>query len=237
MSLADPADPQPTSGSHTGLQDEATSLRLPADDFLVSWAQRKQKRAMAGRLRSPAVANFVLLGTEEPSAGIMEATYKELIRIEGRYVIELRGSPPNTFIHIETGSQQETRNLLDRARELANEFVSDESSSSSILFQEPLATEMRIVLSSQGSGARPELHCPLGEILQRDEAGGFVTNLSRIACQGLRKVARQQPGVTLRIHLGQFILQTYPRGQSSLEYEQFRAIVDSPRASGRLETE
>ncbi|KAK7757861.1 hypothetical protein SLS62_000239 [Diatrype stigma] len=195
---------------------------------------------MAGRLHSPAVANFVLLGTEEPAAEILEATYKELIRIEGRYVIELRGNPPNTFIHIETGSQQETRNLLDRARELANELTSDDSSSSSIFLQEPLATEMekfRITLSIQSSGARPKLDCPLGQTQKRDESGDFVTNLTRIACQGLKKVARQQYGVTLRVHLGQFVLQSYPRGQLSFEHKQFKAMVDNPRTSGRLETE
>lgn len=241
MSLTALAISQPAPRPQTRPQDEPTPLSLASDWLPLSWEQWNERRVKFGQNypRRPVVANFVFLGAKDISEGIVEATYKELTHRESRYVIELRGTPPGMFIHIETGSEQETRNLVETARELANELASDKSASTSALFQEPLARNMkkfRVTLAIQGSGARPQLDCPLGQF-QKHETREFVTSLNRAIYQGLRKTSRQQPGLVLRFHLGHFVLQSYPRGQLSLEYERFRAMVDSPRASGRLVTE
>ncbi len=186
------------------------------------------------------VAKFIISDKEDLSVEMIKAIYDELKRKEGGHIIELRETPPNTFIHIEASSERETQNLVEAARVLANELASEGSATTSALFQEPLAPYMnnlRVTLDIQDSGVRPILDLPLNESPKRDHPRAFVMDLSRAIYHGLKKTSRLHSSLALEVHLGHFVLQSFPRGQSSLPYERLRTMVDSPRASGRLTTE
>ncbi|RYP67026.1 hypothetical protein DL769_005867 [Monosporascus sp. CRB-8-3] len=189
--------------------------------------------------RRSVVANLIVTGIKGPSVDILEAIHKELARIAEGSTIELRGSAPKAFVRIETNCERSSLALIERARDLTNELLSDKSATASILFQEPLGVQSNahVILDVQGSGARPRLDRPLGRLQKSDESSAFVMEVGRAMYQGLKKVARQGSDLTLRVHFGHFILQSYPRGRTCLEYERFRAMMDSPRATGRLVTE
>ncbi|RYP34585.1 hypothetical protein DL766_002893 [Monosporascus sp. MC13-8B] len=169
--------------------------------------------------RRSVVANLVVTGIEGPSVDILEAIHKELARSAEGSTIELLGSPPNAFVCIETDNERSSLALIERARDLTDELLSDKPATASNLFQDPLGVQpnARVILDIQGSGARPRLDRPLGRLQKSDESGAFVMEVGRAMYQGLKKVARQGSDLTLRVNFGHFILQSYPRGRTCLE--------------------
>ncbi|RYP45449.1 hypothetical protein DL768_008200 [Monosporascus sp. mg162] len=235
-----PTSPAPAAGAQPN--NRLAPLSFPADCIPLSWALQKHKRVTSthhSSRRRSMVANLIVTGIEGPSIDILEAIQKELARTAKGSTITLRGSPPKVFVRIETNSKRSSLALIERARDLTDELLSDKSATASILLQEPLGVQpdARVILDVQGSGAKPRLDRPLGRLQRADESGAFVMEVGRAMYQGLKKVARQGSDLTLRVHFGHFILQSYPRDRTCLEYERFKAVVDSPRASGRLATE
>ena len=164
-----------------------------------------------------------------------------MVHKAGNHVVELRGIPPRTYIHIETGSEPETQALIQAARDLADDIVSDKPANTTALFHEPPASHTgvsQVTFEIREYGARPKLESlPLVARKHVGATESFVTNLSRAIYQGLKRAARQQSPLALAVNFGHFILQSYPRGQLPLEYQHFKTMVDGPRASGHLKTE
>ncbi|RYP88864.1 hypothetical protein DL770_004562 [Monosporascus sp. CRB-9-2] len=196
-----PTSPAPAAGPQTN--NRLAPLSFPADCIPLSWALPKHKRVTSthhsSRLRS-VVANLIVTGIEGPSVDILEAIHKELARTAEGSTIALRGSPPKAFVHIQTNSERSSLALIERARDLTDELLSDKSATASILFQEPLGVQpnARVILDIKGSGARPRLDRPLGRLQKSDESGAFVMEVGRAMYQGLKKVARQGSDLTLR---------------------------------------
>ncbi|RYP23977.1 hypothetical protein DL765_000863 [Monosporascus sp. GIB2] len=244
-SALEPAAVNPTSPAPAGapqLNNRLAPLSFPADCIPLSWALQKHKRVMSthdSSRRRSVVTNLIVTGIEGPSVDILEVIRKELARSAEGSTIELLGSPPKAFVRIETDSERSSLTLIERARDLTDELLSDKPATASNLFQEPLGVQPNalVILDFQGSGARPRLDRPLGELQKSGESGAFLLEVGRAMYQGLKKVAWQGSDLTLRVNFGHFILQSYPRGRTCLEYERFRAMMHSPRASGRLVTE
>ncbi|RYO85271.1 hypothetical protein DL764_009202 [Monosporascus ibericus] len=196
-----PTSPATAAGSQPN--NRLAPLSFPADCIPLSWALQNHKRAMSthhSSRRRSVVANLIVTGIEGPLVDILEAIHKELARTAECSTIALRGNPPKAFVHIETNSERSSLALVERARNLTDELLSDKSATASILFQEPLGVQpnARVILDIQGSGAKPRLDHPLGRVQKSDESGAFMKEVSRAMYQGLKKVAQQGSDLILR---------------------------------------
>ncbi|RYP65556.1 hypothetical protein DL771_008254 [Monosporascus sp. 5C6A] len=210
-SALEPAAVNPTSPAAAAARqpnNRLAPLSFPADCIPLSWALRKPKRVMSTHDSSrhqSVVANLIIASIEAPSIDILEAIHKELARTAEGSTIELRGSPPKAFVHIETNSERSSLALIESARDLTDELLSDKSAIASILFREPLRVQpnARVILDIQGSGARPRLDRPPGRLQKSDESGAFVMEVGRAMvadtdlCRNILAMIQQSDGPLL----------------------------------------
>ena len=226
------------------VRDVPSQLSFPIDWTLPGRVLQSQDRTVAGQghiQRRPVIANFIVSDIDGPSYEIIEAIYQELVPRAGSGIIERRGDAPYTYIHIETDSENETRFLVQAARDLADDLISDKAADTTALFQEPPVGSMeniQVVFDVQKSGARPKLKSiPTKVPKDTGEAVDSEAQLSRTVYRNLKRAVRQQLALAVRVRFGHFILQSYPQGQQAVDYQHFRTMVDGPRVSGYFQAE
>ena len=231
------AAPQP-------VRNVPTQLSFPTDWTFPGRALQSQDSIVSGRgstQRRPVIANFIVSDIDGPSHEIIEAIYQELAPKAGSGVLEVRGDALYTYIHIETGSENETQFLVHAARDLADDLISDKAADATALFQEPPPgpkENLQVVFDVQKSGARPKLVSIPAKVPEAsDGAVDYVAQLSRAVYRGLKRAVRQQLALVVSVKFGHFILQSYPQDRQALDYQLFRTMVDGPRASGYFKAE
>ncbi|KAI1766001.1 hypothetical protein GGR53DRAFT_464748 [Hypoxylon sp. FL1150] len=194
-------------------------------------------------LDSPHIqANFIVSHTPEMAAGVLEAVHKELARADsGRGNVDCRQTSEGSYVAI-TAPAKNLIHLLDAARSMAEDLVSDNPTGRPSIFQEPpINRDSRIVLTMdpQANGVRPKLQEEGNSLKSLELPEGFQEysrRLNEYAYRGLKAAGRIPLSLTLRAHLGHYLLRTYPEGKEVYEYDEFRNLITHPRASGCLKT-
>ncbi|KAI5864974.1 hypothetical protein GGS23DRAFT_594536 [Durotheca rogersii] len=190
-----------------------------------------------------AQANFIIVHTQDSASDIIEAIYKELSRARNDCALELCHSSEGPYLRIIASTEKSIAELVQAARDSADDLISDEASGASRIFQEPpagLKNDARVFLNVGllPSSVRPRLQ-PRGDAANPGSQPGFqeyVSSLTNSVYRGLKKAGRFPLLLTLRIHLGHYFLEAYPRGKEVYQYGDFHAMMKNPRVSGRLKT-
>ncbi|KAI0012871.1 hypothetical protein F4779DRAFT_504345 [Xylariaceae sp. FL0662B] len=199
------------------------------------------------RARQHVKANFIISHTPDLASGVIETVYKELSWANKHYAIELRKIGAESYLHIAAPAKK-TAELVEAARDLAEELIYGQSTAVVGIFQEPppkAYTSFHIVLDITPSSreARPRLE-PRPEAQEdditapalHDSVDDYAAGLSGALYRALKKAVRLSLSLALKVDLGVVMLQTYQRGNDVYDYGAFHAMVKNPRASGRLQT-
>ncbi|KAI1373583.1 hypothetical protein F4677DRAFT_428475 [Hypoxylon crocopeplum] len=188
-------------------------------------------------------ANFIISHAPDAAAGVVEAVHKELSRGNSASQIELRQTGQGSYLRIAAPARN-IAELIGVTQDVAEDLISDEPIQQPGIFQEPptgVESAFQVVLdiNAPKGGVRPMLQ------QTKDSVDGlkfpedfqeYSTRLETSVYWGLKKAGRLPLSLTLRVRLGHFMFQRYPRGKEAYGYNDFHAMVKNPRASGRLET-
>ncbi|KAI1770945.1 hypothetical protein F4818DRAFT_226430 [Hypoxylon cercidicola] len=230
--------------AETGTQPAPAPLEYPGPPPGV--IPRKVSSTQSGTLlASPQVqANYIVSHTPEMAAGVVEAVHKELARANsGDGKVELRQTDGGSYMRVIVPSKNIMR-LINAARSVTEELTEDSPTERPGTFQEPpviVNKDFRILLEidSLTNNVRPRLQLgkdtPTSLKLPEDYQG-YTKRLSEYIYKGLKTAGRLPLPLTLRAHLGHYMLRTYPLGKVVYEYNDFHTMIKHPRASGWLKT-
>ncbi|KAL7628190.1 hypothetical protein AAE478_002388 [Parahypoxylon ruwenzoriense] len=242
------APQSPPSQSQSGCEAPAVqpgplSLPRPLPDVLVRGLVKGYGHSNTCAI--PRVqANFIVSHTPEMASGVLEAVYKELTRANKNYsrVLELRYNREGPYLRI-VAPTNDAIQLIRAARDQTAEFLSNEASQTQGIFQEPPAaaenSQVILDINPLSGDVRPKLQ-PRQDVVSSPEPPAifneYASSIAGNVCRALKKAGRLPLSLTLRIHLGHYMLRTYPQGKTLYEYSEFNAMMKNPRASGWLKT-
>ncbi|KAI0204701.1 hypothetical protein F4808DRAFT_411794 [Astrocystis sublimbata] len=194
--------------------------------------------------KTDGLAIFIVSG--EADAGVVQAVYGDLRDGNKDANIEVRESEA-PHICINAATDDDALALLRSARELADAYISGEPSKAKAIFVEPppertttdFRVEVHVIDSMKCACAKLEYLPGAQDTASHPAAIDSTPNryehkLSQSLLETLRTAANLHTSLTLRVQFGHYLLQTYKKGEFTLE--QFETMVKRPRATGSLET-
>ncbi|ETS86808.1 hypothetical protein PFICI_00636 [Pestalotiopsis fici W106-1] len=219
---------------------------LDAPPLLEQWAKGpkgKERLRQQGIPTQRGRACLVLSHNGQVLDGVLLATYEELAEVakdqEG-YLFEIQeplsGRP---FLYIEAPSQSLAASCLDEARTIAQNIIDDKATKLDLVLIEPPSAPLQSLVVQLQLG-RPQLVANQTSPLDPDNDGlrktWFESKLRQELSWALKKAGRIKNRVTLRVHLGHFLLRSFPPQQSripgtetGLDFEAFHRAVRHPR--------
>ncbi|KAF7516613.1 hypothetical protein G7054_g14085 [Neopestalotiopsis clavispora] len=228
------------------LQRPRQMVYLDPPPILDQWAKGTKGKE---RLLQQCIATqrgracLVLSHNEQVLDGVLLATYQELTEIvknqEG-YIIEIH--EPSTgcpFLYIEAPSQLLAANCLDEARTISQNIIDDKTTKLDLVLIEPPWAPLQSLVVQLGLG-RPQLLTESASRLSTDNdkarKAWFENKLRQELAWALKKAGRIKSRVNLRVHLGHFLLRSFPPQHSreldsdaGLDFEAFHKAVRHPR--------
>ncbi|XXG99107.1 pre-mRNA-splicing factor prp46 [Hypoxylon texense] len=202
-------------------------------------------RSSSPRNSTQSQANFIISHTPEMADGIIDVVYKELARANGGDgKVEFRQTDGGSYVKIMVPAKNITE-LVEAARSVAEDLIADNSTERPSIFQEPPVgvdkKDFRILLEIDPltNSGRPKLQLGNDALTNPklpEEFQDYTKRLNEYVYEGLKTAGRLPLSLTLRAHLGHYMLRTYPRGKEVYEYGDFHAMIKNPRASGWLKT-
>ncbi|KAI0172363.1 hypothetical protein GGR52DRAFT_573503 [Hypoxylon sp. FL1284] len=178
------------------------------------------------------------------AAGIVVALYKELGQANDDDArVKLGQSDGVSYLEFAAESKRISQ-LVNAALDMADELISDQPDEMPGIFQEPpvgIDKGSRVLLETDPvtEYIRPKLQPGTDGLVNLKLPEGlehYAERLNEYIYRGLKIAGRLPMPLTIRAHLGQFMLRTYPIGKKVYEYDDFHAMVNHPRASGCLKT-
>lgn len=171
--------------------------------------------------------------------------YKELARASSDDgSVEFRQTNGGSYVRIIAPAKNITE-LLHAARSVAEDLISDNPTGRPSIFQEPpIGVDKKdfsilLEIDSLTNGGRPRLQLRNNNFTNSklpEEFQDYTKRLNECVYKGLKMAGRLPLSLTLRAHLGHYMLRTYHSGKEVYEYGDFHAMVEHPRASGWLKT-
>ena len=167
-------------------------------------------------------------------------------------MVQIRGQGDRKFLKTTAPSGDYARLYVNKARELADEFILAKSLYETELFLEPLGVPQsthHVLLVPQvetTSGdtppARPELrqnsdgHDMAAQSQVLDDDKDYESRLCQHMLATLRRISRAHTGRNLFISFGRFTLETYPRAKCKvpMSVDEFHKLMENPRIRGSV---
>ncbi|KAJ8127659.1 hypothetical protein O1611_g5978 [Lasiodiplodia mahajangana] len=228
---------------HHELRGPLNALASPIFALVQQARELKQNRIVnAENLASQpyAIANFLVVG--EPSAvkGVIKAVYQDLKDGNKDARIEYHETKA-PYIRIEAPSEEDVLVLLRTAQRLAAAYLSGCSVEPKAIFVEPpisLTSDFKISVDAVNATerVRPTIETLVDRppIAPEPSLDKYRDDFSGNLHNAFEKVSSLCASLAIRVHLGQYFLQTYRQGKFTVE--EFEAMVKNPRATGELDT-
>lgn len=146
------------------------------------------------------------------------------------------------YIRIHAPTEEDALALVRTAQRLAVAHLSGDSTEAKAVFVEPpmncMTTnfEIDVHVIDNTKYARHTLERVPGmpDMALKPSPGRYKRELSESLCEAFEKASSLHTSLSLKIHLGYYLLQFYKKGKLTLE--QFEAMVKHPRATGKFNT-
>ncbi|OTB01483.1 hypothetical protein M426DRAFT_14368 [Hypoxylon sp. CI-4A] len=196
-----------------------------------------------GHHSDQAQVNFIVSHDPEMTAGVIEAVYKEVNRASRGGKIELVKTRKTSYLRI-VAPKKQIDGLVAAVQDITEELLASESTQRVGIFQEPPTgaagtSQVVIEIDPLSQDGRPRLQPGADTAASFEFPESFEkyeTKLTDRVYKGLKKAGRIPLSLTLRIHLGHFMLRNYNREPKAWDYRAFHGMVKDPRASGWLKT-
>jgi hypothetical protein len=133
---------------------------------------------------------------------------------------------------------------MNTAQGLADDYISNHSTNAQPIFVEPppncTTSDFRIVVDVTVAGAikfarhHLEILSDMADSALQVAPDRYMHGFSEALCKALEKASGLYSSLTLRIHLGHYLLQNYKPGKFT--FSDFEVMVRNPRATGHLDT-
>ncbi|KAI1744306.1 hypothetical protein F4680DRAFT_444335 [Xylaria scruposa] len=192
--------------------------------------------------RTGGVATFIVPGEPNAVRGVLKAVYQDLKDGNKDANIVLRETVA-PYIRVHAPTEEDALALVRTAQRLAVGHLSGDSTEARVVFVEPPTNCMTtgfhidVHVIDDIKCARPILETMPGtsNMALRSSSDRYKRELSHNLYEAFEKASSLHASLSLKIHLGYYLLQTYRKGKCTLE--QFESMVRSPRATGRLDTQ
>ncbi|KAI0862040.1 hypothetical protein F4860DRAFT_513465 [Xylaria cubensis] len=204
-------------------------------------ARRAKKEGTVTTHQSHGIATFIVPGEPNAIRGVIEAIYHDLKDGNKDANIEFRETAV-PYIRVHAPTEEDALALVRTAQRLAVEYLSGDSTETRVVFVEPptnyMTTDFQIDVHvvDNSKCARPILESIPGtsNMLLESFSDRYKRELSEKLYEAFERASSLHASLSLKIHLGYYLLQTYRKGKCTLE--QFESMVNSPRATGKLDT-
>ncbi|KAI1387032.1 uncharacterized protein F4822DRAFT_431900 [Hypoxylon trugodes] len=189
----------------------------------------------------PTKINFIV-SHPEVADGLIEAVHNELGRANINAKLELRQVGQGKYLEIIT-PKRHAAEIIGAAQDATEELIADRQSTGPPRnFQEPPigigdTAKVILVINTQSGEIRPKLVPGINstaELQLPQSREDYVAKLCHFVHKGLKKAGRVRLSLSLRVHLGYFLLRSYPKGKEISTYPEFYTMMMHPRAGGVL---
>ncbi|KAI8629305.1 hypothetical protein F5Y19DRAFT_475866 [Xylariaceae sp. FL1651] len=189
------------------------------------------------------LATFIVSGHPEAVPGVIKAVYHDLKDANKDAAIELQQTASASYIRVDVPTYQDALALMHAAQRQATAYISGHSDNVRIIFVEPpshkTASDLRVVVHVDAESERVCYRLEtspgtLAEFAPSDRLDMYTRDVSEALYEALERCGSLYSWLTLRVHLGQYIFDSYKTGRFTLK--DFEAMVKHPRATGRLNT-
>ncbi|KAI1495499.1 hypothetical protein F5X99DRAFT_422874 [Biscogniauxia marginata] len=225
--------------SNDPIHQVATIAMYPPPDLgSMSYSQRKSATTQQH-------AKFIVSGKSESISGVVEAVHRELVHDSTNCSVELQSTPAGSYLRIIAPKKDDAYKLVETAQTRSRDLVTDQPDTTKSLHVEPPSNvkngfQIELHVNDVTGEARPYLKRQddhIAGLKHDDDTREYTGGISHALVDALRKEGRFHTSLTLRIHLGHYVLKRYPRGSHSYDYGQFETMVKNPRALGRFKTQ
>ncbi|TRX98194.1 hypothetical protein FHL15_000839 [Xylaria flabelliformis] len=204
-------------------------------------ARRAKKEGTVTTHQAHGIATFIVPGEPNAIKGVINAVYHDLKDGNKDANIEFRETAV-PYIRVHAPTEEDAMALVRTAQRLAVEHLSGDSTETRVVFVEPptnyMTTDFQIDVHVVDNikCARPTLESIPGtsNMLLKSFSDRYKRELSEKLYEAFERASSHHASLSLKIHLGHYLLQTYRKGKCTLE--QFESMVNSPRATGKLDT-
>ncbi|KAI0548631.1 hypothetical protein F4679DRAFT_316880 [Xylaria curta] len=204
-------------------------------------ARRTKKDDTVTAHPTDGIATFIVPGEPNAIRGVAKAVYQDLKDGNKDANIEFRETAA-PYIRVHAPTEEDVLALVRTAQRLAVEHLSGDSTEARVVFVEPPTNCMTtgfhidVHVIDDIRCARPILESMPGtsDMVLRSSSDRYKRELSQNLYESFEKASSLHASLSLKIHLGYYLLQTYKKGKCTLE--QFESMVKSPRATGKLDT-
>ncbi|KAI5920763.1 hypothetical protein F4810DRAFT_713132 [Camillea tinctor] len=206
--------------------------------------QQQQPTQVQGNDRTE-IADFILPGEPDLVKGVLEGVHQELVHASTNCSVELHNTPAGSYLHIIAPTRKDAYELVETAQMRVHDLTTDQPHQSQSLFVEPPSNmktgyQIELDLDDVTREARPclKLRDDIKPNLRQDEdTREYTEQISRTLVKTLKREGRFHTSLTIRTHLGHYVLKRYPRGTRSFDYKGFETMMKNPRATGSFNTQ